>query len=315
MIPVYVINLLHEDKRWKNVEIELKKTGILNYNRIDGVYGKNLSKKDIKIATTSFCKNFCTLSSIGCALSHIKTWKEIEKRNDDLALILEDDVVFESDFKIELKKKLIKVPKDFDILYVGCAVGCVSKNKFDFRTLFFNKKDYKKVNNDIYVPRVPLALHGYIVSRSGVKKLLKMIKKINGHIDIEILNKRDNLNIYASDPLLIYQNVSTDTSSNVSSTYPIIMNRLLENIQDTHRIPYSYVLSIPMYEICFIPINGYNIILLLLGIMIDKKILMYIFMYYNIFEIIMRPSNYKDVIKSGIVLYFGILTRLLVFKH
>lgn len=318
MIPVYIINLKHQPSRWNNTITECKKHGIsnLSIHRIDGVYGKKLTPIEIQESTSWLCGKTCTTSSIGCAMSHIKAWKQFLASNHNMVLIFEDDVNIKDNFQCQLKKKMDSLPKDFDIFYIGCAIGC-KKNSTSIedivtRTIHY-KREYQEINEDIIVPENPLGLHAYILSKAGAKKLLDMIElnKISSHIDVQILNSSQELNVYASNPLLVYQNVDTSTSNNTMS-YPVLINKHLHQYKNNHEIPRSYAMSVNIMELFNFPINGYAIALmiicLLYSILSEVHILFITlgFFVYNIFELKEYPSNLSIVLKMYLWILFWI---------
>ena len=170
MLTSYVISLNNP----KELSIKLKDEYNLNPILIDGINGKKLSKDEIKKNTTPFYSNFGPKSIIGCAMSHIKTWKIFLETKDELCIIFEDDVVFEKRFKY-FKKYIHNTPSNFDILLLGC--------------LFCNNDfiDNIKINKYINTPSITAGLHAYVLSRKGAHNLLFLIEnKINNHIDVMI---------------------------------------------------------------------------------------------------------------------------------
>ena len=294
MIPTYIINLDKDTSRWEKMKIECKKHFIENYTRIPGIDGSVITDKDMDLVSSS-CKNFCTRSTIGCALSHIKAWEKV----GGTTLILEDDSRFENDFVESVLSKLESVPKDFDILYLGCNIGCYNDDKRTFETFLYSliKKTskFKRINKDIYVPYLPLALHGYILSKKGAKKLLDLVKhkKVNDHIDVHILENSSGLSIYASDPLLVYQLVE---NSNIATGYPVVINSIFEKYTNDFRIPYTYFLTCPILKIGFMEINLFVIVVSLLAVALHSKgvstsKLSLIYFVFNVVELYKNPKN------------------------
>jgi GR25 family glycosyltransferase involved in LPS biosynthesis len=290
----YVINLRDDKTRLDTFREEwVTKSGLKkDFIRIEAVNGNDLTGEQKGLLCTWWCKTFCNNSKIGCAMSHIKTWESVRDNNDEFALILEDDTRFQSNFKEELKKKLNSVPKDFDILYIGCFIGCDTEGKknllHNIHSISYSGLKYKKINNDIYVPSLPFGLHSYIVSKKGVNKLLSLIKinKLNGSIDGHILKYSSSLNIYATNPLLTYQNVN---DSHNTPTYPVLINKLFNGYQTEYKVPFSYYLGSTHFEFFGIPFNFYLIILLILVLTLNndgfKKFQLF-YLMYNIIELI-----------------------------
>jgi hypothetical protein len=215
---------------------------------------------------------------------------------------------------------LYKVPNDFDIVYIGCGTGCNPKNKLDgidnivLKFFLGNKvKKFKKINENVYTPAIPLALHAYIVSAKGAAKLVKKIKNnISTHVDMQMLIQGDDLKVYAVEPKLGYQKVSTETS-NISVAYPRLINGIFSNYKDENNIPFDYKISVPLGQILSVPISGITISLflfsLILGFLhIDLHIFNTYFILYNLTEIILSPNleTMEMIMKFYILMFVGI---------
>ena len=89
---IYVINLKKDMERLNKVTQEFNKYSI-KFNRFEGVYGKDLSKKEIEKNVSFIGKNLlCHRSMVGCYLSHVNLWKKlIDDEKNDFYLIFEDD--------------------------------------------------------------------------------------------------------------------------------------------------------------------------------------------------------------------------------
>jgi glycosyl transferase family 25 len=317
----YVINMDKDTERLRKVIKQLDDYDISNYERIQGVNGKELTESELESGTTNFCKEYCIKSSIGCAMSHIKVYKKIIDNNDSMALILEDDVVFEDNFKSRVIEKLKDVPDDFDIVYLGCN-QCNNTGEIksipDIYSLTFKSK-YKNINESIFVPRMSFALHAYIVSNNGAKKLLEMFKDgIYAHIDLQIQNERTKygLNVYVTRPLLAYQDINITNTSSQTITYPYIINKLFGDVYDEYRIPYSYNLTIPLYSVKGLKINGFNGMIAGIGLVsgiTDRIWLIWLLGILYVYEMIQDDTNTRDIIESlclSIVFYIiGVVIR------
>ncbi|MBQ0425162.1 glycosyltransferase family 25 protein, partial [Proteus mirabilis] len=99
-MKIYIVNLEKDIERKASIKAQLDALN-LDYQFISAVYGKALSQEEIAQLSPDFEKTRLTLPELGCALSHLKVYREIIKNNDEIALILEDDVRINSDL-IEL---------------------------------------------------------------------------------------------------------------------------------------------------------------------------------------------------------------------
>lgn len=106
---IYVINLKKDIDRKKNIINELRKQNIINYEIINAINGNELSHKEIISNTFQNKKKInpwntkMSPSQIGCALSHIKIYRQFIKSEYNFALILEDDAIFKYNLEDELK--------------------------------------------------------------------------------------------------------------------------------------------------------------------------------------------------------------------
>jgi hypothetical protein len=109
------------------------------------------------------------------------------------------------------------------------------------------------VNDLIKKPNVALANHAYILSRQGANKLLTHLDgKIYNHIDfcMQSLYSKGFINKYVTKPRLVYQS-STDNkpSSNVTTTYPILLNTILSNIYVDDHVRLNYITTLSIAQI------------------------------------------------------------------
>jgi glycosyl transferase family 25 len=98
-MKVLVINLEKDRDRWASVEAQLRSAG-LDYERVPAIFGRDLGPQERAIHYSPLRSSWrqalgLTSAEIGCALSHLKAYREISTRGFSHTLILEDDVVFE----------------------------------------------------------------------------------------------------------------------------------------------------------------------------------------------------------------------------
>jgi len=271
MYKTYVISLYQPEKlltQLSNYE--------LNPILIEGINGNKLDNNTIEKNTNDMYALFGPKSAIGCAMSHIKTWKEFLKTDADYAIIFEDDVVFEKNFKNELKDIIKISPKEYDILYLGCF-GCNNQiNIFTYVSSIvglINLNNYK-LNKFINKPVVAYATHSYIVSRNGANKLLKYIEgNISNHIDFQInkLMINNKINVYALNKRIVYQTSTDETqSSNNSNNHPIILHNILSDYYIDKKVKASYLSSLSILRINKINLTVVSIGFLLFGILFSS---------------------------------------------
>ena len=162
---VFIINLKYATDRWKKITANCESIG-QEYKRFEAVDGSTLC-----LPTTINDKNYdngkISQYHLACALSHIQLWELILNSNIEYACILEDDAI--------LNKKIenIRTPGYFDILYLTRRASC-------------------GYDNDIppgLWPKVfgGCGTEGYIVSRNGIRKLLKITEDIDKPLDLRII--------------------------------------------------------------------------------------------------------------------------------
>lgn len=296
---VYVINLSHDVKRLNNIKTQMDAYKI-PFRRVPGIYGKDLTQEELSKNTTNFCKNYCPRSTIGCAMSHLKAMKTFitEAEDNEKALIMEDDAILCDDFLTKLDGYIQNLPKDFNMVYLGCFGRCHFRNSLTFP--FFKIQDHKTINDKFFKPEFPLGLQGYIISKKYAEKLLKQMEgNIASHIDLQmnlkivvdkLTGKVNDTGIYATSEELITQD-GDPLESNIGVTYPFILNKLLYKIKDIDGQNIAYKCSVNLYNYNGIPINGYILIFLIIGMILrflvkDTTKVISILMVYTVVEAI-----------------------------
>lgn len=274
----YVINLDKRPDRWEDIQLNFSETS-LKLTRWSAINGKDLTEDEIKKITTTLCDNICSPSMIGCWLSHFSIWRYIVENNETNVLILEDDAYPVDNFDKLLKEYWQQVPKDWDMVHLGCYGSCDNNILSDcyFKLVSGRKNEpvYKngKPMKNILKPSCPLALHGYILSNKGARKLLKhpAFQKVSYHVDYVIANNviGDDFKLYATRPKLIRQNSSTEYSDNQNSNHPLI-NTVVSNIKFSDSVNLDVVLNtqIAYNRALNISITVLTTILLLISIVI-----------------------------------------------
>jgi len=193
---IRVINL--KKRKDRKLEMESALTG-LDYTFVEGIDGISLgSSKEIQELFKGNDHNYHK-GVIGCALSHIKVWKElIDDPGNDFYVVLEDDLEFK-DFKPKLDRAL-KLFKGIEYLVIG---------SFDLHT--------ENISNELSIVKMENLLwtggtHGYIISKSAAQKLIKNIERssLKRSIDFEIVIKK-SFDIYFLNEYIVKQKSFEDT--------------------------------------------------------------------------------------------------------
>ena len=291
-LNIYYINLDKDIYKNKNIQNQFKKIGLKNYTRISGIHGKELSQKYIEKIGHPIYGNIAPKSAIGCAASHIKTWKHFLKKHPlhngiKYSLIFEDDIkITEVNFLNILKiinKKLLHFTKKIDILHIGCNLNInhPAPTGIDTIALKYKIDHTQTLHFKIIKPFITLGLHGYLISNQCAQKLLHYFDKngISGHIDLSIqfLINKLNLNTYTIVPNLVHQTsttINTALSSNVIE-FPTVLNTMVSNIyiDSEKKMSLKYLLTVCFAEIHSIGfrINIWTILILYIGIFYKKS--------------------------------------------
>lgn len=183
-IPIFIISLERAKERRMNMKNKMKEIN-KKYTFFNAVDGKNMTKYE-----ESLCNKFEGLNDgqKGCFLSHYLLWKNLLLTDRDDFIILEDDAVILDD----MEKFLLS---DYDFIHLG----------FCYEN--YNKKIITVDEYSIYKTNYALCTHGYIVSKSGIKKLLDFLDnepKWDYPID-HVMNKIVDFNKYIIIPELVKQ--------------------------------------------------------------------------------------------------------------
>tara|TARA_B110000211_G_C14082723_1_gene555326 strand:+ start:457 stop:1236 length:780 start_codon:yes stop_codon:yes gene_type:complete len=101
-LPVWVINLDKSPDRMARMDEGLRAQG-LTYKRIPGIDGRaELYRLLPKVDRVAYERNMgqeLLPGKVGCYFSHLSAWQRLIESGQEMALILEDDVVFHADFR------------------------------------------------------------------------------------------------------------------------------------------------------------------------------------------------------------------------
>lgn len=203
---IFYINLDRRIDRNINVRSQLTNSGLTNLpiERVSAVDGSKLDRSKLEsIVKKESLDNknkiygvSLTLGAIGCAMSHRAVWKAINSSTISSALILEDDIEIDERI-IEKLQSYEKYIPDFDVLFLGYHPATLkylnSSNNVNDVVIELAKHDKSRI----------YGLFGYVVSKKGASKLLKLFP-ISEQLDTELSKniKSLDLNIYVLKPNL-----------------------------------------------------------------------------------------------------------------
>ncbi len=151
---------------------------------------------------------------VAVALSHVKAWRRIVDEGRSNALILEDDVFFESDFAPQLNRSWTELPTTdtrspaFDMLYLS------------FREVDRGAHTTPHSPNLVRLVRGVWWLSGYVLSLEGATKLLDALP-VEGPVDLWMNHQFANLHVFASPKSVISQRMDFP-SDNRYSILPLL---------------------------------------------------------------------------------------------
>lgn len=207
----FLINLQSNRDRYDSFVKQFNKTDMKDFklNRINAVDGRKIPEKDMKeLLSEEGYKDLIesekrgyrikhhqmTRGSVGCYLSHMSAYKQFLDSGKEYALIFEDDVYLKkSDYIHSINSTLKEIPKDWDMVLLGCVCYVCHKYKSYYDTKKF------------------ILLHSYMINRESAQKIYDILDgmKINKQIDSEFsdLLQGNKIKIYClTNPLSIQNN-------------------------------------------------------------------------------------------------------------
>ena len=141
---VYCINLERRTDRRETVGAEFEREG-LDVEFFPATDGRVDAPSGIYISPSEY----------GCAMSHVRVWKDIVEKGHDMALVCEDDVRLVPDFKTKLNEFLDEVEHiPWDIINLGPITPILKTN----------------VPVNLYEGQ-PLGTHAYVIRLGCAKKI------------------------------------------------------------------------------------------------------------------------------------------------
>ncbi len=122
--------------------------------------------------------------------SNFTAWKNFSKTDHDMLMLIEDDIVLTKDFNSKLVEYISELPNDWDFFTVYAPPTGNDRYEKDRKAFDVGQENICKVYQS-------WSCLCYIVSKNGVKKLLKQVQdNVNGPIDHWLFYNK-NLNGYA----------------------------------------------------------------------------------------------------------------------
>ena len=207
----YVINLDRRQDRLKSfVEHHPYFKGkVRRHKAVDGLSLKLTPRLSSLLKPNDF---FWKKAVSGCALSHLKLWTMLLCDSEEIQsyLIMEDDARLNPGWKDKWSQIYSKLPDNWECIYLG---GVLPPNRDGFKQVLEETRVpglCRIAPNTFFGQSVPsrqfhFCAYAYVLSRAGVKKLIKSIEEHGGiwtsadHVLFNSLNKE---NVYVVNPLL-----------------------------------------------------------------------------------------------------------------
>ena len=301
---VYVINLEKEKERLKAFDTQMSKNRI-KYERFNAVLGAKVLKDE---RLTDYCNTFCTDGMKGCALSHRSIWEDVVKKGYQNVLICEDDAMISDNFDRDFQNCYYHIPKDYDVLYLGCLFGCKDDSVLNKVVTKVNGYEPQDINEKVVEVKGTVGLHCYMVSLEGAKKLIA--NPITFHVDAQVMYwiKLYDYKSYAVNPILVD---SSQDNSSMSDTYPKLLNSAFKNVEVNNLKRAStldWVMNESFLKIGMFNINYLIVLLMFLVYFIPKK---YVFIVYLWLLLeLLYSKDFKNTFR-----YFVLLSIPVVIKY
>lgn len=295
----FVINLDRSTDRMAVMAQQCEALGV-PYQRFPAVDGAKVSPHDLERLATPMCRTFCTPSMIGCALSHMNLWRLVVDRGYERVLVIEDDARLVPDFQRGLRDALRTVPSDFDVLLLGCFMLCNKDKNYaplnHFARLFVERRKDDRAWGSVFVPERFAGTHCYVISRKGAAKLLRLLPRVRGHIDMFM--DQPEVRLYAVSPDLAYQR-DMSASTIASFSFPKTLLPLLERVRDDKNVSLAYTMSAPMGQIAGMHLNLWTTVFIAIGLAGGTRAVPYVGAFFLV-ELALRADIRMPLVAFGL---------------
>jgi GR25 family glycosyltransferase involved in LPS biosynthesis len=140
----------------------------------------------------------------GCYMSHIKLLELIYEIGTDITIVFEDDVELIKDIQERIFDVIVKLPDDWDLLYLGG----------------WNLGEIKRFDTGIDVAENILTTHAYMIRRKFIPIILAQLKTREFKIDVMFSESLKLGKCYICNPVLAWQRKG----------FSDIVNKITDNI-------------------------------------------------------------------------------------
>ena len=201
---IVVISLPMRTDRRNHIRMVFSEKNI-PYVFFDAIHGKSEFGKIIKEYDISKASaEYLSKGSIGCIISHYRSWERLLSSNNDIMLVFEDDVVIHFEYET-LVNILSLIPQDCDILYFGSRKWMSTGSE---------KGNIIEIFKPFSIRR---GAFGYLITKKGAQKLINQIFPIRiarGGVDtiLGVLTMKRQLNAYHLSPSICGVDLSFESN-------------------------------------------------------------------------------------------------------
>ena len=190
MIPTYIISLASETQRRAHI-LEQTERYQLNANFVDAVDMRQASDADIRalsslpVHTKPKKQRWLSKGEVGCALSHHQVYQTVLDKQQDYALVLEDDAYFiRNPMPLMQPAHLNAIAEqyDFDVLLLGYVKTLEHQLPYYHRRIPIKKRATLQLPEQTIQFGTPWEQYAcgtvaYIITKKGAEKLLNITQK------------------------------------------------------------------------------------------------------------------------------------------
>lgn len=185
---IYVINLDRRPDRFSEVQIELRKAGINNYEKFCAIDGKTLTHK-YKFVPTDTMGDAQAMGHIGCTLSHFGVLNKAKEDGAEKYVVFEDDVELHKNFKELFDEYYNEVPADWDcILLGGSHIG-----------------GFDRITERVIRIFGSYTTHAMLINKTMYDKLTAVWQHAGSEVDVAMASLHRDNKCYAFNPPLAWQ--------------------------------------------------------------------------------------------------------------
>ncbi|QUY62747.1 glycosyltransferase family 25 protein [Gulosibacter molinativorax] len=185
-VPIRIINLLHEDRKWRIGSSSLTRAGYKNVQRHIAVAGSALPDALVAgIIASEVATRLLGKGATACWLSHWSVWEEIaDDSSSGVGLVLEDDALPFTG--AEYLDRIIEATTDFDLVWVNDRMSSIAHG--EHVTWGLSLLDPWEQLRSWPGSRQGWGADAYLLTRQGAQKLLAMAEQdgIQNHVDGQV---------------------------------------------------------------------------------------------------------------------------------